>query len=311
MNLAVIDIGTNSILLLVAHCNTAGTLTPLAYEQRVPRLGKGVDSKRKLQKESMQQAVSVLQEYKKILKRFDLTSVVVCGTSAVRDAHNKEEFAELVQSRTGFDLEILSGEDEAMWAYRGALSGIPDIQRACVIDIGGGSTEITIGTSRSVTGTRSLDIGSVRLTERYFAHDPPTPYELTGASELIQEQLGTLRGHYFGAPTVVGVAGTATSLAILDQGLKTFRLAAVTNYEMTADAVQRLLGQLLEMTSARIAQLSAVMEGRSDVITAGTLILSQVLSYFGFSRIIVSERGVRYGLALRECEKHKEMQGPP
>ena len=305
MNVGIVDIGTNTILLLVAQIDEAGRITPLVYEQRTPRLGKGVDARRELRADAIQRALAVLGEYKEMMSGVQLSGVVVAGTSALRDARNGDEFAELVKKTIGCELEILSGEEEAFWTYKGAVSGIPVIGQACVIDVGGGSTELTLGNALTINSTRSLDLGAVRLTERYFHHDPPTPTELWYATGHIREQLAALDGVHLGSPTVIAVAGTATSLAMLDQGIRRFHLQAVTNYVLRQHAVETLLRQLCDMPSLHIADLSAIMDGRSDVITAGTLILREIMSYFGFSQVIVSERGVRYGLALREWEKQK------
>lgn len=303
MNIAVIDIGTNTVLLLVAQCDPVGKITPLLYEQRVPRLGRGIDAEKYLQHESMQRVIAVLEEYKVMMSYFDLSSVVVCGTSAVRDARNREEFAERIKSRLGFDLEILSGDDEAHWTYRGAISGVPGTQRATVVDIGGGSTEVTVGDAQRITDKISLDIGSVRLTERFFKHDPPANPELEAAIEFVENELAKAKDFHFAGSTLIGVAGTATSLAILAQGLCEFKIEAVTNYRLSKDSVYTLFRTLREMPSRKIKELSTVMEGRSDVIAAGALILREVVAHYKFDVMIVSERGVRYGMAIREWER--------
>jgi len=303
MNIAVIDIGTNTVLLLIAQFDVNGQITPLVYEQCAPRLGKAVDAQKNLQVDSMARVVEVLEEYKKIMSQFQLVSTVVCGTSAVRDAQNKEQFAELIQQRVGLDLEILGGEDEALWTYRGAISGLPGISKATVIDIGGGSTEITTGDQHNVTNSISLDIGSVRMTERWLKHDPPLPVELDTATEKIKTELANIKNLRQPGSTLVGVAGTATSLAILDQGHHEFSIDAVTKYQLTREAVHSLFTKLKSMRAAEIRKLSAVMEGRADIITAGALILLHVMTHFKFDKMIVSERGVRYGLAIREWEK--------
>lgn len=308
MNTAVIDIGTNTVLLLVARVDAAGKINPLVYEQRVPRLGKGVDAERNLQPESMQRVIGVLAEYRGIMSQHKLDVVVVAGTSAVRDAHNKSEFASLVKREVGFDLEVLSGEDEALWTYHGAISGVPNVQRATVIDIGGGSTEITTGNASSISNKISLDIGSVRLTERSFKHDPPTYPELEAAITCVEDELAKPKGFAFADSILIGVAGTATSLAILDQGMSEFSITAVTNYRLKLDRVHALFRTLRAMTSAEILKLSSIMHGRNDVITAGVLILREIMAHYKFTEMIVSERGVRYGLAIREWEKSSSTQ---
>jgi exopolyphosphatase / guanosine-5'-triphosphate,3'-diphosphate pyrophosphatase len=309
MHVAVIDIGTNTVLLLVAQIDKKGIITPLLYEQRVPRLGRGVDGERTLRPEAMERTMAVLREYQAMMSKFVLDRVVVGGTSAVRDAANREKFAELVRSETRFELEILSGEDEALWTYRGAISGIKGIQRATVVDIGGGSTEIIVGISQTITRKISLDIGSVRLTERCFKHDPPTHPELEAAIEIVEDELAKPKGFAFGGSTLVGVAGTATSLALLDQGIERFTVESITNYLLKLERVYSLFRMLREMPSQRIKALSPIMEGRADVITAGVLILREIMAHYKFDSMIVSERGVRYGLAIREWEGMKEVRG--
>lgn len=305
MNIAVIDIGTNTVLLLVARFEESGRITPLVYEQQVPRLGKGVDQLRNLQRDAMQRVLNVLKEYQHMMSGLDLAATVVCGTSAVRDARNREEFGALLTSETGWTLETLSGEEEAFWTYRGAISGIPGVSRATVVDIGGGSTEISVGAGGVVKSSISLDIGSVRLTERFFMHDPPTHPELEAAITLVENELARPKGFDFQDTTLVGVAGTATSLAALAQGLHEFRLEAVTNYHLTIDNVYHLFRTLRATPASQIQDLSRVMEGRSDVITAGSLILREIMAHYKFNEMIVSERGVRYGLAIREWEKRR------
>lgn len=303
MRAAVIDIGTNTVLLLVAQINSEGIASPLVYEQRVPRLGKGVDAEKNLQPESMRRVIDVLTEYKRIISALRPDAVVVAGTSAVRDAYNRSEFRELVKREVGFDLEILSGDDEAHWTYRGAISGLPDVQQATVVDIGGRSTEIITGNDHNVSQKISLDMGSVRLTERFFKHDPPTHPELEAAITFVEDKLAIPMGFEFARTTLIGVAGTATSLAILDQGLHEFTIDAIINYHLKLDNVYALFRTLRSMASAEILKLSTVLRGRNDVITAGVLILREIMAHYKFSEMIVTERGVRYGLALREWEK--------
>lgn len=302
MNVSVVDIGTNTVLLLVARVGDDGSVTPLVYEQRIPRLGRGVDQERNLSPDAMRRVIDVLREYKKLMAPYHAAATVVCGTSAVRDASNGEELASLIRKETGFPLEVLSGEDEALWTYRGALSGLRGITRATVVDIGGGSTEITVGDAETVSDRISLDIGSVRVTERFFRHDPPTPSEMEAAIDLVENQIARAGRFPFAGSTLIGVAGTATTLAALAQGLREFDVAGVTNYPLSQETVENLFRMLRDMTSGRILELSPVLEGRADLITAGTLILREIMDHLGFDTMLVSERGVRYGLAIRGAE---------
>ncbi len=303
VNVAVVDIGTNTVLLLVARVEPDGDIHPIVYEQRVPRLGRGVDSRRVLEAGAMDRVIAVLNEYRLLIAPHAPSATAVCGTSAVRDAANREEFALRVRKETGFDLEVLSGDDEALLAYRGTVSGAPEAARYTVVDIGGGSTEIVAGDAVRIGERISLDIGSVRLTERCLRHDPPTPGELETAIELTENEIERASRFPFAGSVLVGVAGTATSLALLAQGRKSFDRASVTNYLLGREAVESLFRTLRVMPSASIRGLSEVMEGRSDVIVAGTLIAREIMAHFKFDSMVVSERGVRYGVALREAER--------
>jgi exopolyphosphatase/guanosine-5'-triphosphate,3'-diphosphate pyrophosphatase len=302
MTIGVIDIGTNTVLLLIAQLDDGGAIETLAYEQRIPRLGKGVDSARNLTPDSMQRVVDVLREYRTLLEAHAVEKVIVAGTSAVRDAHNRTELAALIAQATGFDLEVLSGDDEAYWTYRGAISGTT-ISHATVIDIGGGSTEVSVGDARTVSHMLSHDVGSVRVTERFLRHDPPLPQELAEARAFVRQELTRSASFPFKHTILVGVAGTASSLAILDRGLREFSVRAIMNYRLSLPNVQKLFDTLSTRTAGQILELSPVMQGRSDIVTAGALILLEFMTHNSFGEMIVSERGVRYGLAIREWEK--------
>ncbi len=303
ITVAVIDVGTNTALLLLAEVTLQGSITPIVYEQRIPRLGRGVDASRRLHPASMERVIQVLEEYRDIVTRYAPRSTVVIGTSAVRDAENKLEFAEMVLYRTGFILEVLAGEEEAYWTYRGAISGLTNIEHATVVDIGGGSTEITSGTRDAVNGSISMNIGSVRLTERLLRHDPPTGQELDALRSAIRESLGSVQPKPDPNSRFVGVAGTATTLALLSQGRREFSLEAVSGAVLTLAQVSFLADELGRMTVSDILRRGSYLSGRADVITAGAWILKEVMLAFGFRDVVVSERGVRYGIALREAER--------
>ncbi len=306
MLVAVIDIGTNTVLLLVCRVDRNGVLTPIRYEQRIPRLGSGVDAAGILSASSMERTADVLAEFRRMALAEKPDAFVACATSAVREASNRDQFLELVRARIGLTVEVLSGEDEARWTYRGAISGVPRMQRATVLDIGGGSTEVTTGERLAIEQRASVRVGSVRLTERILKGDPPTAGQIQEASRTIARELGSLRGFHFEGTRLVGVAGTATSLAILAQGRRTFSLDAVTNFRLTARRVDNLFARLGRMRVSEIRELSEVMEGRADVIIAGALVLREFMHAFRFGEILVSERGVRYGIALREWERRRE-----
>jgi exopolyphosphatase/guanosine-5'-triphosphate,3'-diphosphate pyrophosphatase len=302
MTVAAIDIGTNTVLLLIARVTPDGRIVPTRHEQRLPRLGTGVDASRRLSSPAMRRVADVLQEYRALIDTLRADVTTVCATSAVRDATNRGEFLRFILETTGLVVEVLSGDEEARWTYRGAVSGLDGVHTATVVDIGGGSTEITTGSRHEVTGRMSIDLGAVRLTERVLQDDPPTPEQIRNCLRTIREGLRPVAGLRTSGSRVLGVAGTATTLALLDQGRKEFDLAAVSGYRLTLDAVRRLAATLGGIPSGEILRMSKALEGRADIITAGTLILQEVMVLLGCGEITVSERGVRYGLALRAAE---------
>ena len=229
--------------------------------------------------------------------------MALCGTSAVRDAANRADFVALVKAETGFDVEVMSGDEEARWTYRGAVSGLPGVARAAVLDIGGGSTELSLGDVHGPRRSISMDIGAVRLTERFLASDPPAREELIAAITEVRSHIDRTKSFDARGHTLVAVAGTPTTLAILAQGLPRFSADAVANYPLSRDRIRELLDTLSGMRVAEIRKLSEVMEGRADVIVAGTLILQEIMETHGFEEAIVSDRGVRYGIVIREWER--------
>jgi exopolyphosphatase/guanosine-5'-triphosphate,3'-diphosphate pyrophosphatase len=303
MTIATIDIGTNTVLLLVATVDTRGSLRTLAYEQRIPRLGRGVDARRILQPEAISRVVHVLREYTDIIKRYAVDHVLVCGTSAVRDALNRLELVDAIHRETGYHLEVLSGDDEAVWTYRGAISGLGHAGSAVVLDIGGGSTELIVGDGRTIGQRTSIDVGSVRLTERFFKSDPPAPSEIQEASAMIDTSLKDSNLHLPDGAQWVGVAGTVTTLVLVAQGKTSFAVEGVTNTILSHSDVHAMFGRFAALRASDIRKISAVLEGRADVILAGTLVLRKIMERYQIPMITVSERGLRYGLAIREWER--------
>lgn len=307
MRIAAIDIGTNTVLLLVADIDEGGTIRPVAHFQRFPRLGKDVDKTGSISRDAFDRLVSVLDEYKTIARGLMTERIVACATSAVRDAANREDLLEYLKSKTGIIPEVLTGADEALLTFRGAISGLPITERPrAVIDVGGGSTEISYWTAPADRGGHlhrvSLQIGSLRLTERFFRGNPPTRDELRAASEYIGAELSKLAPNELGGSLLVGVAGTATTLACLDQGLKDFETDKVRGYILSREKIGHWQLRLSGMTAQEIRALSRATEGRADILTAGVLILHESMERLGWWEMAVSERGLRYGLVLREWE---------
>jgi len=318
MRIASIDIGTNTVLLLIADIDEHGVIHPVEHQQRLPRLGRDVGQNKVIHTTAFDRIAWILNEYRNLAQQLRAEETVACATSAVRDAANRDEFQSYMKSATGIDVEALSGDEEALLTYRGAISGFPNLKHeAVVLDIGGGSTEITYpskptppllsGEGRGeVSLTRhSLQLGSVRLTERYFKHDPPTVSELQSAVDDIRKTFADVSTPQFSQYRLIGVAGTVTTLACLDQQLLQFDIEKVSGYEMSRHAVAAWQSKLSSMHSQHVRSLSSTTEGRADILAAGVLILHEFMEYFDIHSVLVSERGLRYGLAIREWENRR------
>ncbi len=305
MRIASIDIGTNTALLLIADVEADGSIKLVHHEQRFPRIGKDVDQSRIIQYPAFERLRSVLLEYLPIISRFRAEKVIAGATSAVRDAVNKGELIEYILKETGITIRVLSGEEEARLTYLGAISGFPpSVNSYVVIDIGGGSTEISYYDTNGNFNKYSFQIGAVRLTERFFKHNPPTPEEIIRAKETIHQEFESRSLSYYSGKTarLIGVAGTPTTLACLDQNLMDFEVEKVSGYPFSAQTIQRWLDRLLVLTADEIRQLSNATEGRADILAAGALILSEFMRIYQFPSLIVSERGLRYGMAIEAID---------
>ena len=298
---AAVDCGTNTIKLLVADVDRAGgTLADRVREMRIVRLGQGVDRTGSLAPEALERVFAATEEYAALVGAEGVDAVRFVATSAARDADNADVFADGVRARLGVRPEVLSGAEEAQLAFDGATRTLPDVpQPVGVLDIGGGSTELIVGSHGDVTAARSLDVGSVRLTERLLHSDPPTAAEVTAARALVDEALDTLPSYGVeveDARTLVGVAGTVTTLATLLLGLAAWDRDRVHHARFPVPEVHALVDRLLSLTVARREELG-VPPGRSDVIGAGALILDRVLLRSAADELLVSDSDILDGIA--------------
>ncbi len=300
-----IDIGTNTALLLIADLDPASNLiVPVLHRQTVVRLGKNVDEQKIIGPVSMQRLIQCMLDFKALSHEHKAQYVVAVGTSALRDAKNRMEIIDEVVMASDVVIKTLSGEEEAAMTFTGAVAGMQDIpERFTVIDIGGGSTEISMGCVDRVEHSVSLDIGSVRLTERFFTGQPPSEKEfLTAKEEINRILMENLEPFFTGREHVFGVAGTLTTIATVVSGLKAFDPQTIHDYLLRYDQVDLLLEKFKSATIDWITG-EGVPEGRADVITMGTLILHQFMRLLGIPEIRVSIQGLRYGLALKELQK--------
>lgn len=299
-----IDIGTNSVLLLIAN-KTDGRLEVIEERQEVPRLGKGVDSNKKLDPDSIVRVLNVLENYHQYLSdnySSALSKTIVTATSAVRDASNREEFMRLVKVKTGWGIVLLSGEQEAITTYRGALSVLKqDIRSSknAVLDIGGGSTEIATGQNYFLDKFISLDMGSVRFSERYFKNDPPGEKSLIELKNEVTKMYKNSGINPAEIGNAVGVAGTVTSVAAIEMGLQEYESQKLNNYRLKASVIEKFITEFSSMTAADIEKKYPVfLKNRGDVILGGLLILYGFLEWIELDEIIVSTGGIRHGVLI-------------
>lgn len=302
---AAIDIGTNSVLLVIAAAETSGP-RPLLERATITRLGEGVDKTRQLAPAAIERNLACLRAYAEDLRSHGLPRLDVVGTSALRDAQGARAFLDEAERILGVRPRVIAGDEEASLTFRGALSGLRLSGKLLVFDVGGGSTELIVGDAASPAQPQSrvsLDLGSVRLFERYVRSDPPAPSELANAEAQIAHQLASaapLSQLAAGEPiTLVGVAGTVTTLKALELGLAPYDASRVHGAVLTLSAVEELCATLASLPLERRKQLPGLEPKRADVIVAGALIVRDLMRRAGASQLVVSDRGVRFGLL--EC----------
>lgn len=299
-----IDIGTNTVLLLVAEQDES-TVRPVYEEQQIPRLGRGVDANKTLADDSMQRVIDALLHYKQVLNdRFpDAEAPIVTATSAVRDASNRSEFIQRVFSETAWKIRLLSGVEEAEWTYAGALSmlEVNEHKSYSVIDIGGGSTELAFGNGCKLESRHSFDMGSVRFTERFLHGNPPAHDVIKQAEQHIWDQFSAYPEPVFLKDfQVVGVAGTVTSMAYIKLGLKKYDLKQISNFRLTNLDIEELFELFSTHSSEQMLErFPEVMKGRSDIFLAGIMILRGFMKHFGFTTLQVSSGGIRHGALIK------------
>jgi exopolyphosphatase/guanosine-5'-triphosphate,3'-diphosphate pyrophosphatase len=315
MRRSVIDIGTNTMLLLIAESDesTDGVKTILDI-QRVPRLGKGVDAARNILPSSITIAAGIINEYKAISAEHKSEQITATATSFIRDSGNKSEFISSIKNATGIEIEILSGQDEAKYTFLGGvfdkISGKAD-GNMTVIDIGGGSTEITLGSftkeksSADIIGSKSLNVGSVRLNEKFLNQHPPESGSISSTEFFIDDLLNqSFKPDEFDKSgkslSLIGVAGTVTTLAAIKHNLPAFDAAVVDGTVLSLNEIDRIFSDLTSMQLKKIYSLGNYMEGRADIIIPGILILKTFMRKFGFESVTVSTKGLRYGIFLRD-----------
>jgi len=325
VRVAAIDCGTNSIRLLIADIDPErAALTDIAREMKIVRLGEGVDRTGRLSEAALDRTIGALREYADLIRQAAPRGVRMVATSATRDAANSQEFVDRVKEVLGVAPEVVSGDEEARLSFTGATRELAGAAHAreggcpppyLVTDIGGGSTEFVLGGPAGVSGARSVDIGCVRMTERHLHGDPPSPAEVAaggpgppppgapgarpGATADIDAAVALVAGSVpvRQARTLVGLAGSVTTVAGIALGLARYDPARIHHSRVSAEQVHEITGQLLGQTRAQRAAIGVMHPGRVDVIGAGALVLDRIMIRLGFAEVLVSEHDILDGIA--------------
>jgi exopolyphosphatase / guanosine-5'-triphosphate,3'-diphosphate pyrophosphatase len=308
---AAIDCGTNSIRLLVADVPAAGAHTDLVRRMEVVRLGEGVDTTGRLAPQAIERTRLVLAEYAAAARDLGAAAVRMVATSATRDAANRADFEDMVVTTLGKAPDVVTGREEAELSFLGATASLDAAARAhgaepprppfLVVDIGGGSTEFVLGDGDGVRAARSVDIGCVRMTERHLHGDPPSAEEIRRAEDDIRAALAEVTADVpvGEAASLVGLAGSVTTVAALALELPAYDADAIHGSRIGIDAVRAVTADLLAATRERRAAMPVMHPGRVDVIGAGALVLRVLMDEFGMAEVVVSEHDILDGIALR------------
>ena len=315
MRVAAIDIGTNTVLLLIAETTPQGELGAVVDRARITRLGEGVDRTRRLSPAAIDRTLACLSDYAGEIARYGVNAVGVVGTSAMRDASPAGEnsqspraegsrdksFVARAAEILGVEPRVVSGAEEAELAFSGGLLGLGLTGPVTAFDVGGGSSEVIVGVAgATVMRRQSLDIGSVRLFERHVRSDPPSAHEMSIVSAFALDQLLAVQPPPAGQP-LVGMAGTVTSLAAIARQVDPYDPARIHGMRLSAVELAETARRLTELPLAHRVALPGLDPKRADVIPVGAALVNAIVAWARASEIVVSDRGVRWGVALRLC----------
>ena len=300
MKLAAFDVGTNTVLMLAADVGSDNRPHPLAELGRITRLGRGVERTGKLDPETAANTLTTIEEFAAHARQLGVGKFDAVATSALRDARDGAAFIASVRERTGVELRVISGAEEAALSHLAVMRGLPVAPQAklLIVDIGGGSTELIRVEPGPQLDLVSLQLGSVRLSERIVQSDPPAADEIAKLHDAIDAKLGEV-GWDFHPDVVVGIAGTVTTICAVSEGLNADQLGTTHGRTIALSEVKRVRELFGSMPLAARRKLRGLAEGRADVIFAGAMILEQVLARFDAHAVTVSDQGVRWGLVWK------------
>jgi exopolyphosphatase/guanosine-5'-triphosphate,3'-diphosphate pyrophosphatase len=299
MRVSAVDVGTNSVRLLVADVDGPnGLLTTVDRRTRITRLGQGVDERRVLDGDAIARTLAVLEEYAQAIRDHGAARVRVTATSASRDAANRADFFDPAEQLLGVRPELISGEEEAVLEFTGATHGLAEPEPYLLIDVGGGSTEFIAGVDKP-DGLISIDIGCVRLTEQYLHGDPPTPEELSVAVSVVRDHLADVDRAVPGAAhakTMIGTAGTVWTMGAIELGVDASESDRIHHSRLSRAAAEEIF-RTLATEPVEVRRHNPGLEpGRVDVIVGGVIVVVTAMRHWGFDELLVSEADILDGL---------------
>lgn len=292
MRIAGIDIGTNTILMVAAELNHSNEFKILVDKNSIARLGENLNTTGKIQDSAIQRAVTILKEYNNICLDLGVEKVYAVCTSAMRDSMNSNEVLAIFRDTIQAQFNIIGGKEEARLSFLGTVE---DNKPSIVIDIGGGSTEIIYGQGREILFSHSLQIGAVRLTEKYFQGHPPNSEQVNSLREHVRQALKIIPD-LSNFSQLYAVAGTPTTLARIAQGLRDYDEQRINGYHLSQDMIGLIINTFLSNEIDYLINNLGIHKYRADVITAGTIILDEILNHFQINNCQVSTKGLRYGV---------------
>ncbi|HET7006994.1 MAG TPA: Ppx/GppA phosphatase family protein [Candidatus Binatia bacterium] len=303
---AFIDVGTNTLLCLIADIRDTGRFRVLDDLAEIARLGQGVDQTGVISAAGEERAIAILARYRDRCNDLGVEEITAVGTSALRDARNSDQVRARIRDALGIDIRVISGAEEAGYSFLAVQRGLSNLDHELlVIDIGGGSTEFILGNENGVSRALSVDVGSVRLTERYLHGDPVRADEVSAMGAAVEAQLAAVKSEIIAqasSPTLVGIAGTFTTLVAIEKKLTRYSPSQVHGSVLNLPEVKGHVAMLQSRSVAERKQIAGLEPKRADVIFAGAFLIEKIMELFGARQVVVSDQGVRYGL-LHEAAK--------
>ncbi|MDZ7763035.1 MAG: Ppx/GppA phosphatase family protein [Melioribacteraceae bacterium] len=305
MNVASIDIGSNTVLLLITKIDLPSkTFDTILNRYEIPRLGKGLDKNNNISNERVERLIDILKSYIEIIDRHKCDRILCTATNAMRVAKNAKDISSRVKSELGINIEIISGEREAELSYKGAASILPGVTEKVVLDIGGGSTEIIFGSGSGMKYRKSFPIGAVNLTEKFLKQTPPLPIELDSLISELEKRFTELKDLYEKNIPLIAVAGTPTTLAAISNQLTDYSEKVVEGFQLTENILAGFIEEFSKKKPEEILEkYGEIIRGREDIILAGSLILQHILTITRNEFCTVTGKGIRYGSVVDFIEK--------